>query len=304
MPPVESVPEGPTVREAVRWAIGVLTLAGCDTPRLDAELLLSDVLAVGRTALLARWDDVLSVDAAFRYRTLVRSRARRIPLAYLTGERPFYDLDLFVGPGVLVPRPETELLIDEVLGWCRTVGPEEPTIADVGTGSGAIAVALATHLPRCRVVATDVSEEALVVAARNVARYGLAERVSLLHADLLADVPGPFDVIAANLPYVPSARLSELAPEVRDHEPRLALDGGPDGLDLIARVIPQAAELLRVPGLVALEIDETQGDAVAALARQQWPLADVRRIADLAGLDRLLCIAVGEPARFVKDGAS
>ncbi len=288
----EPLPDLGTVRGAVRWAVPVLAQAGCDTPRLDAELLLGHVLGATRTALQVRSDEALVPEAARRFTALVRQRAGRVPLAYLTGVRPFYDLSLRVAPGVLVPRPETELLVDEVLAWCRGQGGRPLRIADVGTGSGAIAVTLAAHLERATVVASDLSAEALAVAARNVASQGLVGRISLVRCDLLSALRGPFDVIVANLPYVPSGRLASLMPEVRDHEPRLALDGGPTGLDVIARLLPQAAERLAWPGLVALEIDETHGEQAECLARGQWPGAEVRRVADLAGLDRLVCVTV------------
>jgi len=298
MPVAESpVPEKPTVGEATRWAAGLLGRAGCDSPLLDAELLLCHVLSVGRGALLARSQEALPAEALDAFCGLVQRRVDRVPLAWLTGERAFYDVSLAVGPSVLVPRPETELLVEEVLAWCQSVPAGALRIADVGTGSGAIAVTLAMHLPQAMVVATDVSAAALAVASGNVRRYGVNRRVSLVRTDLLSGLAGPFDVIAANLPYVPSSRFAELAPEVRDHEPRLALDGGPEGLDVIARLLPQAAERLRSTALVALEVDEIQADAVGAMARAFWPQATVRCVKDLAGLDRLICVTVGNAAQ-------
>jgi release factor glutamine methyltransferase len=287
----DECPAGATTADALRWAVRNLALAGCESPRLDVELLLAHVLGTSRTGLQLVWDRCLAPEEIRALTALVRRRAAREPLAYLTGRRPFYDLVLDVAPGVLVPRPETEGIVEEVLAWARDRrGPLR--IADVGTGSGAIAVALARHLPGAAVVATDRSPAALAVAARNVARYDLGGRVTLVRADLLEGVAGPLDVVASNPPYVPSGRLDDLAPEIRDHEPREALDGGPDGLDVIRRLLPQAAGRLGAGGLLVVEIDESHGAAAAALARDAFPAADVAVRPDLAGLDRLLCVSL------------
>ena len=287
----DACPSGATTADALRWAVRNLALAGCESPRLDGELLLAHVLGTSRAGLPLAWDRCLAPEDIRALTALVRRRAAREPLAYLTGRRPFYDLELYVAPGALVPRPETEALVEEVLAWARDRrGPLR--IADVGTGSGALAVTLARHLPGATVVATDLSAEALAVAARNVARYALDGRVALLRADLLAGVAGPLDAVVSNPPYVPSGRLGELAPEIRDHEPREALDGGPDGLDVIRRLLPQAARRLGAGGLLVVEIDETQGAAAAALARNALPGADVAVLPDLAGLDRVLRVSL------------
>jgi len=287
----DECPAGATTADALRWAVRNLALAGCESPRLDVELLLAHVLGTSRTGLQLVWDRCLAPEEIRALTALVRRRAAREPLAYLTGRRPFYDLELYVAPGALVPRPETEALVEEVLAWARDRrGPLR--IADVGTGSGALAVTLARHLPGATVVATDLSAEALAVAARNVARYALDGRVTLLRTDLLAGVAGPLDAVVSNPPYVPSGRLGELAPEIRDHEPREALDGGPDGLDVIRRLLPQAARRLGAGGLLVVEIDETQGAAAAALAHDALPGADVAVLPDLAGLDRVLRVSL------------
>ncbi|NLD73918.1 MAG: peptide chain release factor N(5)-glutamine methyltransferase [Chloroflexi bacterium] len=292
---MDDCPAGVTTGDALRWAARNLALADVASPRLDAELLLGHALGASRTDLQLRWTECLTPEAAHALTALIRRRAAREPLAYITGRRPFYDLDLYVAPGVLVPRPETEGLVEEVLAWAqkwRAAGRRPLRIADVGTGSGAIAVTLARHLPEATVAATDLSPAALAVAAENVARHGLGDRMRLVRADLLAGVGGPLDVIAANPPYVPSARLADLQPEIREHEPREALDGGADGLDVIRRLLPQAAERLAAPGLLVVEIDETHGEAVRRLARQAFPHADIAIRQDLAGLDRLLRVSL------------
>ncbi len=277
-----------TIGSALRWAIPLLAARGADTPRLDAEVLLAHILSVPRAHLIAHRTDPLSDASARRYRDLVMRRARGEPTAYLVGQRAFYDVDLVVDGRVLIPRPETEMLVDEALGWCRQAGHDCRRIADVGTGSGALAVTLARHLPDARVWAVDRSPGALAVAACNVGRYGLADRVYPVCGDLLAPLSGPLDLIVANLPYVPGARLAHLDVGVRDYEPREALDGGPDGLDAIRRLLPQAVERLAVPGLLLLEIDEGQGPAAESAVRTCLPDAHVGVHRDYAGLERMV----------------
>jgi release factor glutamine methyltransferase len=216
------------------------------------------------------------------------------PVAYLTGTRAFYDRDLVVTPAVLIPRPETEHLVEAALAWARGLAPERQRglrIADVGTGSGAIAVTLAAHLPGAQVWAVDISAEALAVAAQNAARHGVTGHLILVEGDLLAQVP-PVDLIAANLPYVPRAKLAALP--VTRHEPWLALDGGPDGLDLIRRLLAQAPAVLAAGGLALLEIEAGQGPAVRALAEAAFPGAAVAVLTDWTGHDRLVRIERGE----------
>lgn len=276
-----------TIGAALRWAISLLSARGSDSPRLDAEVLLAHVLSVSRAHLIAHRPDPLAGDAARRFRDMVLRRAQGEPVAYLVGERAFYDVDLAVDARVLIPRPETEMLVDEALSWCRGAGRRCERIADVGTGSGALAVTLARHLPGARVWAVDRSPEALAVAAHNIAQYGLAERVLPVCGDLLAPLAGEFDLVVANLPYVPEGRLVHLDVGVRDYEPRQALDGGPDGLDVIRRLLPQAAGRLAAPGLLLLEIDEGQGEAVASAARAHLPDAQISIHRDAAGLERM-----------------
>lgn len=259
-----------------------------DTARLDAELLLAHALGWRRTQVLAEGHEELGQAQLASFQALVERRAARVPVAYLTGSKEFYGLELYVDQRVLVPRPETELLVERALEHARARQGTGPLlIADVGTGSGCIAVALAANLPRARVYATDISPAALEVAARNAARHQVAGRVTLLQGDLLAPLPEPVDLLVSNPPYTILAEVDE---GVRQHEPHLALDGGPDGLDLYRRLLAAAPAYVRSGGALLLEIGAWQGAAVAALARAHFPGADVLVHRDLAGRDRVVSI--------------
>ncbi len=284
-----------SVREAVLWGARVLEQHGCDSPRLDAELLLAHALELSRARLLAQFDRVLSPAELARYRQLIERRRAHEPVAYIVGHQEFYGLDFYVDRRVLIPRPETELLVEKAIELAGRVGDRGyglyPLIlADVGTGSGAIAVSLAVHLPQATIYALDSSAEALEVAARNVRHHGVEGRVHLLRGDLLSPLPEPVDIVVANLPYVSEEELAELPPEIRCYEPLSALDGGPDGLRHIRRLLAQAREYLRSHGAVILEIGATQGKAVAELARQHFPTAEIEIAKDYGGLDRVVIV--------------
>lgn len=275
--------------EALRQAATHLHNEGVDSPRLDADLLLAHVLGVNRAAVLARPERVLTPKELTRFRALVARRGQREPLAYIVGHREFYGLEFAVGPHVLVPRPETELLVETALGIVR--GREGPfQIADVGTGSGAVAVTLAHHLPSAMVYALDASADALEVASLNAHRHGVSDRVRCLLGDLLKPLPGSVSLITANLPYVTSEEWQGLAPEIRLYEPRTALDGGPDGLDHIRSLLDSAGSHLHRGGSLLLEIGASQGAAVSALARDSFPRARIDLRQDYAGLDRLVMV--------------
>jgi release factor glutamine methyltransferase len=219
---------------------------------------------------------------------LLGPRIERRPVAYITGHREFFDLDLHVAPGVLIPRPETELVVEQCLAIAgeKVRRGEACTFVDVGTGSGAIALAVAKQLPQVDVVAVEKSHAALLVAQYNAKRLRLAGRVRFFEGDLLEPVPFQVDIVAANLPYIPSDVVDALPPEIRDHEPRQALDGGPDGLVEIRRLIHQLPARLRRQGAAVLEIGHDQGPAVQALARDAGCLS-CAILRDLAGLDRV-----------------
>ncbi len=278
-----------TVARALRTARARLAAAGLETPGLDAEVLLRHVLGWDRTQILTRPETELLADDAARYEALLTERERGQPVAYLTGEREFMGLSFAVGPGVLVPRPETEILVEWAADWLRPGGRDR--VVDVGTGSGAIALSLAHLLGAAwggRITGIDISPEALWVAARNRASLGLDDRVTLRRGNLLRDEATHVDLILANLPY--------LRPEQVDGnpdltaEPRLALDGGADGLDLVRDLLADAPRVLAPGGAIGLEIDPSQAQAVQALARATFPEAAVTVLHDLAGHARHVII--------------
>jgi len=272
---------GPSVRKALDRA----TLdfgAASESPSLDAELLLSHVMSISRTALLTHPERVLTPAQESAYSELVAQRAAHYPLPYLTGHAEFYGLDFQVTPEVLIPRPETELLVD------LTLERRPASVFDVCTGSGCVAVALAVHLRHALIYAGDISPAALAIARLNAERHGVAGRVHLFVGDLLTPRPPLVDVILANPPYVAGDEWASLPISVRDYEPRLALDGGPDGLSVIQRLLSEAAAVLRPGGSLLIEIGARQGKAAAYLARTAFPEARVRIHPDLAGHDRVL----------------
>ena len=283
-----------SVRQVLGWAQRTLADVPQSEP-LDAYVLLGALLGVDRAALLAHPERLLSATQIVHYRDWVTQRAQGVPVAYLTGRRAFYDLpyDLLVTPDVLIPRPETEHLVEAALAW--GCGRRGLRAVDVGTGSGAIAVALGWHWPDAEIWAVDSSAAALDVARRNIARHALSARVHTLQGDLLAPLLAQglrVDVLAANLPYIPGAELAALP--VARHEPRQALDGGADGLALLRRLLAQAPDVLRADGAAFLEVSAGQGEAVRALALGTFPCARVDVLPDLAGHGRVVCIFRGE----------
>ncbi len=280
------------LEDALRAAEADLAAAGIEDAWLEAEVLVRHTLRLDRPHLLSCLQEPLSEAHRASFQSLLRRRLAHEPTAYITGHREFYGLELETTPAALIPRPETELLIDEVLS---AVGGEGRTqkrrlIADVGTGNGAVAVALAAHLPAATIHAIDISGEALALARRNAERHAVAERIRFHEGDLLDPLPEPVDAVAANLPYVKSADWEALPPEIREHEPRDALDGGPTGLREVERLLRQAPGHLRTGGFLAVEIGWDQGDAAAAIARECFPNVSVTVKQDLAGLDRVLVV--------------
>jgi release factor glutamine methyltransferase len=262
--------------------------ASSTTPRLDAELILAYLLGWPRARLLAERDHPVASALAEEFTGLLARRAGGEPVAYLLGHKEFYGLDFVVDRRVLVPRPETELLVE--LALAAAAGRAGPLrVADIGTGSGAIAVALAVHLPQARIDAVDISAAALEVARANVARHGLGARVRLLEGDLLAPLEGQYDLIVSNPPYT---ILAEVEPNVLAHEPHLALEGGADGADLYRRIFAQAPAHLRHGGALLCEIGAWQGAIVAGLARAAFPAAEVRVSRDLAGHERIVSVVI------------
>ena len=234
--------------------------------RLDAELLLRDVLTWDRTTWLTRHDEPVAADTAIAFARLVERRAAREPVAYLRGWQEFYGRVFAVGPGVLIPRPETELVVEA--GLAAIADLDAPRILDIGTGSGCLAVTLAAERPRARVTATDVSSEALARARENAARFAVSARVVFIHAAGVGGHAGPFDLVVSNPPYVPEGDRAGLQPEVRRHEPAVALFAGVDGLDVVRAVMPSVRAVLRPGGTLAMEIGSGQADAVVAIVRR------------------------------------
>jgi release factor glutamine methyltransferase len=275
------------VLSVARKAAQHMTERGLENARLESELLLAEVLGIKRLDLYLQFDRPLTEDELEKYRGFVRRRLRREPLQYIVGRAGFRKLDFEVNRSVLIPRPETEVLVDQVLGWVRERGAE--AVLDVGTGSGAIAVSVANE-SAARVVATDVSADAIVVARRNAERAHVSDRVELRQGSLL-EVLGAgerFPVIAANLPYVADVEGAGLAPEVKDWEPGSALFAGTDGLDLIRVLVAEAWKHLAAPGLLVLEVGATQAAAVVSLIEAVAHYQNIRVIRDLAGRERIV----------------
>lgn len=281
-----------TVGRLLDWTRGFLAEKRIDEPRLSAELLLAHALACRKIDLYTRFEQRPAPPQVAAFRELVRRAAAQEPIAYLVGHKEFYSIDLLVSPAVLIPRPETELLVEAAVMHCRAAGHERCDVLDLGTGSGCVAIAVARLVPGAAVVATDVSPDALDVARRNVERLALAERVRLAVADG-PDLPAElrpaagFDLILCNPPYIAEPHRAALPANVRDYEPALALFGGADGLSLIRRLAAGAGALLAPSGRLLLEVADGQADAVAALFTETgW--RHERTTPDAAGIPRML----------------
>lgn len=262
-------------------------LSSSETPALEARVLLQYVLNRPAAWLLAHPEETLTPIQETELDKLARRLAGGEPLAYITGRQEFFGLEFTVTPHVLIPRPETELLVEQAIAWLAA-HPDRRRAVDVGAGSGCIGVTLAVKTPGLHVTGTDISPEALAAARTNAIHHSVKERLAFVQADLLEGVSGPFDLLAANLPYIPGAALSSL--EVYRHEPALALDGGEDGLRLIRRLLEQAVTRVSPGGILLLEIEASQGEAAAGLARAAFRRAEVRVLKDLSQRDRLVAI--------------
>lgn len=287
-------PDDWTILKLIQWTTTYFKQQGIESARIDAELLLAFTLDVQRIDLYLRYDQPLNQDELTRFRGFVKRRAAREPVAYITGVKEFWELSLAVGPSVLIPRPETECLVEAVSDFLKGyTGSAEPVILDLGTGSGAIALALAQSCPTARVAAVERSAEALATADRNRRRHGLDDRVSLVAGDWLAPIkadPALCDVIVSNPPYIPSGDIDGLQPEIVRYEPRAALDGGPAGLDCLDGIIAAAPACLRPGGGLFLEIGHDQFPAVRRLAENCGAYRDVVCRKDYGGHDRVACL--------------
>ena len=284
------------LRDVLERATQRLTQAGCDTPRLDAEVLLAHALSQNRTWLYLHPVEALDESQQDRFNHLLSRRERREPVAYITGLKAFFGLEFQVTPQVLIPRPETELLVETAIEMAQSQSARPNSqapvsIAEVGTGSGCIAIALAKNLAGASIFALDTSEAALQLARQNAIRHAVEAKLIFLRGDLLQPLTNPVDLIVSNPPYLSRSDLLAASPEVSRYEPRLALDGGEDGLDVIRRLLPQTREKLKPGGSLLIEMGAGQGHAVIELAQIHFPDATTIRVKqDLAGLDRLLVV--------------
>jgi len=280
------------IKEALHQASRTLDSSCVEDAYLEAELLLMHLLDIDRAQLYVRLEEELSPRDAEALGQLLERRLRHEPIPYILGHSEFLGHDFRVGPEVLIPRAETELLVEEALALARSEFPhQDPTIADVGTGCGAIAVSLALLMPRAGIYATDISGHALDIARVNCDKHGIRDRVQLLQGDLTDPLPEPVDIIIANLPYVRDEELGQLSAEIRMFEPLSALAGGGDGLDKVRQLLSKAGERLRPGGHIILEIGAGQGEVVASVARSLFPRAVVQLATDLGGIDRVISVA-------------
>ncbi len=282
------------LREAWAHSRERLERASIPDAGIEAQVLLRNALGIDRATFHASPERELSDEDAEAFVRMVERRVGGEPLSYITGHREFYGLDFVVSPDVLVPRQETEFLVEAVLEHARSRAVDEDslTIADIGTGSGCIAVALGAHLLNATVYATDVSREALRVAGENVQRHGLEGRVHLRHGDLFEALDGPVDVVVSNPPYLNTDEATTLPPDVR-REPSVALVAGTEGMDVLGRLIVGAREYVKPGGLLAMEIDPRRLEAVMGLVGRTYADSDITVVKDHAGLERVVTVGVG-----------
>lgn len=280
-----------TVLEILRWTTDYFKKQGIESARVDAEVLLSEILELERIELYAHFDRPMSPDERSAYRALVKRRARREPSAYIVGRREFWSLDIRVDDRVLIPRPDTETLVRTALDYIDA--EDTGRLVDIGTGSGAIALALATERPELQIAATDNDADALEVAADNVDAHELGDTVELLASDLFDGIPDdwlPLDYVVSNPPYIAESERPELQPEILDYEPADALFAGDDGLDVIRRLVVDAYQALRPGGVLLFEIGHQQGEATKKLLDDAG-FEDVDIVLDYGDRDR---VAVGK----------
>ena len=285
-------PETWTVLQLLKWAADYFKSHRIDPPRPIAEILLAHILGFNRVDLYIQYDRPLNLRELAAFKDVIKRRLRGEPVAYIVGERGFWSLDLHVTPDVLIPRPETEILVEKALEVLPEAGAGEPRkVLDLGTGSGAIVLALAMERPGHRFYAVDRSWTALTVAGKNARKYGLKETVHFVCADWfdgLAEKQNGFDLIVSNPPYVRRADIDELAVDVSKYEPREALDGGPDGLDLIRILVRRAPTFVRPAGWLLFEIGYDQAEGVKRLMSATGGYEEIEVIKDYCGHDRVI----------------
>lgn len=280
-----------TIGRLLNWTADFLKEKGADSPRLDAEILLAHARGCQRIELYTAFEEEAPEQLRETFRGLIRRRSEGTPVAYLVGYREFFSLNFDVTSDVLIPRPETEMMVLRTLDLAKEMrAGNELKIADVGTGSGILAICCAKHLPTCSVTAIDISASALAVAKRNAAKHEVDGQIEFVESDLFAERTASveFDLILSNPPYVTSEEMASLAADVREYEPHLALDGGVQGTEIIERLIPQAVERLRPDGWLLMEVGPGNAERVGQLVDGATGITRQETIADLAGLPRVV----------------
>ena len=272
------------------WSTDRLNQAGIDSPRMEAEVLLAGALRLCREEIYRKPDRILSEGEKAISRDFVDRRIRREPMAHILGYKEFWSLDFKITSNVLIPRPETETLIETLLSLNNeTPRGVSPHLLEIGTGSGVIAVVAAQEIPNCQVTATDYLSEVLTVARSNAKKHGVSDKINFIQGDIFSGIPvAPYDFIVSNPPYIETLHLSGLMPDVRDFEPQRALDGGEDGLDFYRRIIPGALNYLKEGGGVVLEVGETQANAVSTLLCVEGQYEAIKVTQDYGGYDRVV----------------
>lgn len=283
-----------TIKEALDKSADYLKKKGSLSPRLDAEILLSFILKLTRLQLYLQFDKPLSEDEIARYRELLKRRGEHEPVAYITGEKEFMSLPFYVNRGVLIPRPDTEVLVEQaikrILEWISTRENAMPRIFEVGTGSGAIGICLLRRFPDLRITAGDISGEALETARKNAERHGVEGRLDLAQGDLFCGLEGPFDFIISNPPYIAEKDKNALSPDILLHEPAQALFAGPEGLDVLIRIIREGKKIISPLGWILVEIGKDQYIKLLQIIREPEKFQSVQVVEDYAGLVRVLCM--------------
>ena len=272
-----------TLKQALARARGILLVNNIEDAPLESELLVRHALGISRTQLYLDLDCEPSPEQEATFWHLIEHRLSHEPIAYILGHREFYGLDFCVDPSVLIPRPESELLVEKALQLAQNYAA--PIIAEVGTGCGAIAISLALNLPQAKIYATDISAPALKVALFNCQKHGVLDGICLLAGDMLDPLPEPVDLIVANLPYVKESEI-----DIAGFEPSVALNGGSDGLERIRQLCRQASDKLRSKGCLLLEIGQGQEKAVTTFLRSLFPSAEIKVAPDLSGVDRVISL--------------
>lgn len=288
---MKSIKEVWRIDTILNWTRQYFSEKGVENPRLDAEVLLSHILQVDRLYLYVHFDQPLEERELAAFREAVKKRAARLPVAYIIGSKEFMGLDFQVTPAVLIPRPDTEILVDTAIRRLKTV--EEPHILDIGTGSGAVCISTLVNLPSAQGVTVDISPAALAVAKGNADKHQMAERLTFCLGDLFAPVVGQvFTAILSNPPYIPEAEMATLTPEVHQ-EPNLALVGGKDGLDFYRRIIHEGRNYLAPGGFIAVEVGMGQAQKVAAIAEETGWFTVSEIVKDYSGIERVVVLEEG-----------